>query len=337
MTIHLVYPHKNIISAPNAIGYRLSLALASVAQIVTHEWDFIGKIDPEPGDILIGHPHPFPFTIFRRSLIDSRWSKVIILQPFNLDVKQVGYIDDIIDQCDLFLAITGKYWFDRIERSSLSRWRAKMIHVDLAVDRGSFPKVKNRFNAKGQRKFIYIGNDNPVKNVAFLSVIAQALPEYSFAWAGTGRERIGLNWLGYLDFSTEVGRNLISEYDFMITVGTADANPTTILEAMSWGLVPVCTPTSGYENIPGIVNVPTNDLEGTLSVLRQLQASPEEELLALVARAQEMLISGESPRLQQSPKVQASGRQNVGPFSGGCRMFGHMALNNLKYRLKIDE
>ena len=100
---------------------------------------------------------------------------------------------------------------------------------------------------------------------------------------------MGLRQLGYIDFSLERGKELISQYDFMITVGTADANPTTILEAMSWGLVPVCTPTSGYENIPGIVNVPSNDLEGAISVLRQLQKAPEEELLSLVARADEML------------------------------------------------
>ena len=101
-----------------------------------------GKIVPNPGDILIGHPHPFPFTIFRRSLRDNNWSKIIILQPFNLDVNQVGYIDSFIDRCDSFLAITGNYWFERINQTCLSRWKPKMVHIDLAVDRNNFPRIK---------------------------------------------------------------------------------------------------------------------------------------------------------------------------------------------------
>ena len=354
MTIHLVYPHKKRISAPDVIGYILSQALSSVAPVVTHEWDSMYKIVPSSDDILIGHPHPFPFTVFQRSMDNSLWSRVIILQPFNLDVNQVGYLDSIIDRCDLFLAITGKYWFDRLEQSCLSRWKAKMIHLDMAVDRSSFPRRINNFNKPSQRKFIYIGNDNPVKNVSFLSNIAQALPEYTFAWAGNGKERIGLHKLGHIDFSVTGGRDLIKEYDFMITVGTADANPTTILEAMSWGLLPVCTPTSGYENIPGIVNVPLNDLEGTVSVLKQLQNAPEEELLSSVSLADEILnahfnwdrfcgqvigalVSNDSPQLPQFPKVRTAGRLNIGAYPGGGRMIGLVVLNNLKYWLKNNE
>jgi len=351
MTIHLVYPHKNRISAPDVIGYVLSQALSSLEPVVRHDYDSIGKIVPGPKDILIGHPHPVPFTIFRSSLDSSKWSRIIILQPFNLDINQVGFIDSIIDRCDLFLAITGRYWFDRIAQSCLSRWTPKMVHIDLAVDRSSFPRIKVRFNAPGQRKFIYIGNDNPVKNVPYLSKIAQALPEYRFAWAGRGRDQVGMQQLGYIDFSSENGKELISQFDFMITVGTADANPTTILEAMSWGLVPVCTPTSGYENIPGIVNVPSNDLEEAVSVLRQLEEAPEEELLSLVARADEMLtthfnwdrfcrqvistlMSNDSPVLPQYPTVHSVGQVTGESYLDVCRRFGNVFLNNLKYWLK---
>jgi glycosyltransferase involved in cell wall biosynthesis len=347
MTIHLVYPHQNKISAPDVIGYVLSQALSSLGPVITYNCDSIGKIVPKPNDILIGHPHPFPFTIFRRSLNNTNWSRIIILQPFNLDVNQVGYIDSIIDRCDRFLAITGKYWFNRIDQSCLTRWSPKMVHIDLAVDRNNFPKIKKVFNLPGQRKFIYIGNDNPVKNVSFLSKIAQVLPEYSFSWAGKGKKRVGLHQLGQIDFSSKHGKELIAQYDFMITVGTADANPTTILEAMSWGLVPVCTPTSGYENVPGIVNVPTNDLEGAVSVLRHLQNAPEEELLTFVNLAEELLtthfnwdrfseqvirvlMTDDSPILSKYPEVHSSVQHD----SWGFRMIGHILMNNIRYWLK---
>ena len=41
----------------------------------------------------------------------------------------------------------------------------------------------------------------------------------------------------------------------MITLGSADANPTTILEAMAWGLIPVCSVQSGYEGFSSIRNI----------------------------------------------------------------------------------
>jgi glycosyltransferase involved in cell wall biosynthesis len=347
MTIHLIYPHENRISAPDVIGFVLSKALSSLGSVKTYDWDSICKIDPDPGDILIGHPHPFPYTVFRRSIMNKGWSRKIILQPFNLDVNQVGYIDSFIDQCDLFFAITGNYWFSRIEHSCLSRWLPKMVHIDLAVDRKSFPKIKNTYNLPGQRQFIYIGNDHPAKNISFLSNIAQALPEYNFAWAGKGKQQKGLLRLGYLDFSLECSRRIISQYDFMVTVGTADANPTTVLESMSWGLIPVCTPTSGYENMPGIVNLPSDDIEGAVSVIRQLQNCPEIELRSLSNSAERMiethfnwdrfcsqviekLKSEESPELIKHPSV------NSIDWLNGYERFGQVILGNIKQWMKAN-
>ena len=227
-----------------------------------------------------------------------------------------------------------------------------MRHLDLAVDRKSFPRIKSKFNPPGQRKFIYIGNDNPVKNVSFLSKIARALPEYCFGWAGRGSGHNGLHRLGYRDFSSQSGQELIRQYDFLITLGTADANPTTILEAMSWGLVPICTPTSGYENIPGIVNVPTNDLEETIAVLRRLQYAPEEELLSLVARADELLathftwdrfcrqvvsalISDTSPLLGEYPLVPLHRCYSFESYKSYSRMFARTLLLNIGYFLRL--
>jgi hypothetical protein len=56
-----------------------------------------------------------------------------------------------------------------------------------------------------------------------------------------------------------------------------------VLEAMAWGLVPVCTPQSGYESEAGIVNVPLDDVKGAVEVLRQLQSAPAADLEALRA------------------------------------------------------
>jgi hypothetical protein len=103
-----------------------------------------------------------------------------------------------------------------------------------------------------------------------------------FGWIGRGRPEIrGLRKHGYLDFRTDEGRKIVGSYDFLLTVGNSDPNPTTILESMAWGLVPVCTPQSGYEEPDGVINVPPNDVAAAGAVLRRLQHLPEAELHAL--------------------------------------------------------
>ena len=64
----------------------------------------------------------------------------------------------------------------------------------------------------------------------------------------------------------------------MITVGTADANPTTILEAMAWGLIPVCSVQSGYEGFPGIRNIPIDNIDDAIKTINSLQSVSEEQL-----------------------------------------------------------
>jgi hypothetical protein len=95
--------------------------------------------------------------------------------------------------------------------------------------------------------------------------------------------------LGFMDFSQPEARARVAEYDFMITVGAMDANPTTILESMAWGLIPTVTMQSGYENRAGIVNVPLNDAAAAELVFRRLQSQPDAELLETQRLGQEAI------------------------------------------------
>lgn len=118
-----------------------------------------------------------------------------------------------------------------------------------------------------------------MKNTTYLSEIARWLPGTEFAWIGSGGGALeGLARLGRLDFSSDSAREVLEGFDFRITVGGADANPTTVLEAMAWALIPICTPQSGYVGLPGVVNVPLGDAEGAAAILRGLQAEPEADL-----------------------------------------------------------
>ena len=94
-----------------------------------------------------------------------------------------------------------------------------------------------------------------------------------------GTQRLNnINGLGKLDFSKVDAHKLIKEFDFLITVGTADANPTTILESMAWGLIPVCSVQSGYEGFSGIRNISIDNIDDAVKTINNLQSVSDKEL-----------------------------------------------------------
>lgn len=280
-TIHLVYPHGPGVATPHVIGRRLGEHLSRRHHVVLHDWEEIDAITPAPGDVLIGHPHPLPGTVFRRSFGRHGWSRRIVLSPFTNDARQVAFLDPFVRAADAYLAITGSYWFRQVDATPFAHWAPRMIHCDLAVDPVDFPLVKADFAPPGRRRVLYIGHTGWYKNVAYLSAIAQARPLWDFGWIGRGEpsEIPGFRHLGVRDTSTPETRELVASYDFLLTVGRADANPTTILEAMGWGLLPFCTPQSGYADEPGIINVPLDDVPAVLHVLEHWQQAPRAALV----------------------------------------------------------
>ncbi len=289
--VHLVYPHGNRTSSPDAIGRQLGRRLEARYEVLYYDWWAHGVIEPEPGDVLLGHPHPHPNSIFRRSLRRRGWRRRLMLAPFAVgDLRQFAFEDPIVPRCDLFLAITGPYWFGSAANSPCAHWLPKMIHLDMAVDRGDYPPLKDSFGPPGKRRVLYLGHTGRGKNTGYLSEIARHLPDTEIAWIGPGSKPIrGLTPLGFIDYDSPAGRELLASFDFMLTVGNADANPTTILEAMAWGLIPVCTPTSGYAGIPSIPNVPLGDAARAAAELRRLLNADEDRLLEMQAANRRLL------------------------------------------------
>ena len=274
-TVHLVYPSGPAISCPDAIGRNLALRLGKRFTVVTHPWEAIGVVRPGPDDVLLGHPHPAPWTMFRMSARMPGWRRIVVLCPYAHGSRgQVAFLDSSVRRAHRYLAITGPYWWRRAGAGPFAAWTGRMEPVDLAVDRRDFPRIKAAFASPGRRRFLYIGNTARPKNVPYLSEIARAMPEAEIAWAGTGSAIDGVRSLGLLDFARPAARDVVAGYDFLLTVGRSDANPATVLEAMAWGLIPICTPQSGYEDEPGIVNVPLDDVEGSVRILRRLQEAP---------------------------------------------------------------
>lgn len=289
--VHIVYPHGASIATPDAIGRHLGEFLESHGhEVVLHDWDSPKRIRPRQGDLLVGHPHPIPGTVLRRSWDDPAWARRLVLCPYVPDLFQAAFTDEFVRSGDGYLAITGKAWFDAVAFGPAADWKPAMVHLDLAVERADFPRIKHGFNPPGQRRYLYIGHNAWYKNPDYLSAVATRMGgEHRFGWIGgdaahdSYKGLAGLQHLGMRDTSSSATHELLASYDFLVTLGTGDANPTTVLEAMSWGLIPVCTPTSGYIDEPGIVNVPLHDVDDVVRRLQELDALDESRLLALQA------------------------------------------------------
>ncbi len=96
--VHLVYPVGNRISTPDAIGRNLKLSLEKFYEVKTYNYDQLKTIHPGNTDVLIGHWHPNPFTVFRMSAKKKGWKRILVLAPFCPDPKgwQIAFGNKII-------------------------------------------------------------------------------------------------------------------------------------------------------------------------------------------------------------------------------------------------
>ena len=211
----------------------------------------------------------------------KNWKKKILIQPYNEDPKQMSHLYDVVKDCDFYLAICGDYWFKRIAKSKFRSWKKKMIQIDLGLDIFKYPKIKKEFNKINERKFLYIGNDyaynNYAKNLPYLKEISKLVGEEKF---GTiGNKSVGkIKHYGWLNLQEKESLMIIKNYDFLIQVSKHDANPSTVLECMSWGIIPVITKQCGYKKEKSIFNIPLNDKRGVNKIINKLQKIPSEKL-----------------------------------------------------------
>jgi hypothetical protein len=281
-TAHIIYPvNKDININPWSIGNNIIYALKDNFNIKVYQWTSLERIIPSKGDILIGHSNSNPFTVFRRSMNHQNWSKIILLQPYNEDLLQMSYLYDVVDKCDYFLALCGDYWFDRVSSSPFKKWNNKIIQLKLGIQKNLYPFQKKKFNVKGKRKFLYIGNDyaynNFAKNLPYLNEISKAVGSEFFGTVGN--KRIGnIKHYRWLNFQKKSSLNVIKNFDFLIQTSTHDANPSTVLEAISWGLIPVVTKECGYSNDKSIINIPLNKIKDVKKIILNLQFCEEKKL-----------------------------------------------------------
>lgn len=282
--IHFVYagsPESGAIHAPLSITYNLHQFLRSKAEVRYYAWNSHDDIPLGPEDVLLGHPDYNPLTAVQRSFNRPCRAKHLIFPFHHKRFNDNLPFDRLVQQADKVFSICGPFWYDTIEKSRFAHWKPKITRLDMAIDTTAFPYVKKEFNHR--RRLLYMGSSIPNKNLPFLIQIMKSMPDVTLHWYGgdSGHPLAKLKNVkttGWVVLNKDVAERIAKECDIMISVSDSDANPTTLLEAISWGLVVACTPESGYHNDPLFTNLHLNDVSRTVKVLRDLMATPDEEL-----------------------------------------------------------
>jgi glycosyltransferase involved in cell wall biosynthesis len=233
--------------APLSITYQVARFFSARCRLRLYDLQERITIEPRKGDILLGHAWPDPESAVWRALEDNRFSRKYLISPYNHDPKQVQWMYRAIEQCDSFFAVCGQYWLDTFERSPFSGLREKVIRLNMGIDTADYPLVKTSFNPPGKRKFFYVGRTGQEKGIDLLERLATEMDGFQGGYICQGGGIKGWEKISEpTDLTPEFMMKIAGEYDVFINMSRADAQATTVLEAMSWGFPVACTPETGY-------------------------------------------------------------------------------------------
>jgi glycosyltransferase involved in cell wall biosynthesis len=197
--------------------------------------------------------------------------------------------DHLARKADKIFSICGPYWTDTIAQTPFSHWGPKIVRLDMAVDKRHYPYLRTKFNPPGQRKLVYIGANMPMKNVDYLYQIMRRMSDVRLHWyGGDGGHPLArlpnVDVTGWVTLTPDMAKKIVNECDIFVNVSNSDANPTTLLEAMAWGIITSCTKESGYWKDPLFTELHLNDLGATVKALRDLLELPNDALMQRAAK-----------------------------------------------------
>lgn len=291
------YNWPDPLKAPLSITYQIAKRLAENYHVKLYHLKERIVIEPEEGDILLGHLWPDPKTVMYRSLDNSKFSMKCLVGPYNHDVRQwsssinvenfgpppgvppqVLWVYKAIMKCDKCFAICGRYWIDTFEKSPFAALQDKIVHLNMAIDTDQYPMVKIRFNQPGKRKFFYIGRYAHEKGTDLLERLAENVPGFEGGYICPGRHIKGWKKISEpTKLTPDFMKKIAEEYDIFINMSRADAQATTVLEAMSWGFPVACTRESGYTD-ENFFYLDLHDENTNIEIFRRIQQMTNTEL-----------------------------------------------------------
>lgn len=288
MRIIFVYagsPHEASQQSPYTITKNVYKYLISKGlEVQYYNWTDTDDVDIQPDDIVLGHPCSDPNTVIQKIFRSNKPCRAkCLIHPLHYNKPEDNRpFHELARQADVIFSICGPYWYDTLENSEFAFWKPKIIRLDMCVDSEIYQYKKTSFNEPKNRQLVYIGSAIPNKNLAQLTQMMQLMPDVRLHWYGGYKEHpLGqlpnvdvTGWVNILDYADEICYN----GDIVVSVSYSDANPTTIVESMAFGLIPACTPQSGYYNNDLFTELYLYDPQRSVAQLRKLLNTPSEVL-----------------------------------------------------------
>lgn len=190
--------------------------------------------------------------------------------PFFLEIQAEGDFAAQYTAAHLVIMQAGGRWrmTDPFLYPGLCRW------MDLPVSPAVFPRTKKQIAPPGKRVFCFIGlYDDYQKGLDIARELCRRCPEMQFI--AIGCKPIGApNCREYsaVDNRKAAFRRIVAQADFIVSPARDDAQPGTIAECGSLGLLPIVSETTGYVlSSPRRLDI--EDLNQCVMVLKEAQAA----------------------------------------------------------------
>jgi hypothetical protein len=294
------------IYAPYSITYNLIQAFKEVMPIKIYDWQEPASNTAMVGkeDVLLIHPTPnfeewndnntwnginentVGFSLLNQ--IDPK--KIFLIVPYTHDAHESPWLTKVFERyVKNVIFICGQIWMDTWHLSPYMKFPLNILRVDMALESRQYPLLKKAFNPKGKRKFLYVGTTMSYKNIGQLEQIALHVPGFEGGYISRGNIKGWNKIADYALLSPAYMAELAQEYDFFINCSSGDAQATTILEQMSFGMGVACTPESGY-NYPSIFKLHVHDTNFNVQQIENMQ-NADEDLLTSMALENRAIVS----------------------------------------------
>lgn len=290
-----VAPHHPLtsaepISSPYTVTYHVARFLKARADERGMDFKYVNLDDTTPytfdsGDIVVGHLWHTPGSFVRQALAQQA-CPTFILQPYSNCMVSAGDVAEyaaLFDRATHSFWITGRAWWQAMERSGFAPLKAKSTRLDMAVNADIHPYSKTTWGKPGKRGFLAIGADIPAKGLDRISELAQVsgirLGYFGNADAARFEHVAQISHYGGAEFKPAVIQSICNEYDFFLTLGRCDANPTTLLETACWGLIGACNAASGYVPNEPFLELRGDDLCFNWEQVERMNAMDEYDLI----------------------------------------------------------
>jgi hypothetical protein len=276
------------LNSPYTIAWHVGRVLREKAIEIGYTFQYVNLDDTTPrtfelDDIAIGHC--WWDGGFMHQALDANIKAKFILQPYShgmVSPGDVGMVLDLFGKADHLFLITGEYWYLTLLNSPFAALYPKASRVDMAINPALHPYSKTRWNKPGERAICVIGNDIPVKGFRHVADLARVagvrLGHFGSAQEGTFDHVPCMVKHGGMLFTPENIAKVCDNYDALVVIADADANPTVLLEAAAWGLQVYCNRNAGYLPDAPFRETRLDDMTFNVQRMRQLQQANEYDL-----------------------------------------------------------